>query len=70
MSDAGITFHVFSNGRGFIDLGPNVRPEQVEAFKKWWTENKDKDIDRMFFGGAKVTVVEHPMPFGDLEVRE
>ena len=65
-----ITLHIFANGRGFFDLGQNIKPTEVEEFRRWWEEEGKhaKQPGSVFFGGAKVRVVEHPMPFGDIEV--
>lgn len=66
-----ITLHIFANGRGFFDLGQDIRPAQVEEFRMWWEEEgKYAKTPNIFFGGVKVRVVEHPMPFGEVEVIE
>jgi hypothetical protein len=65
-----ITLHIFSNGRGFFDLGPDIEPRRLEEFREWWEKEgqHQKLPERLFFGGAELRVVEHPMPFGDVTV--
>lgn len=67
------TFHVFSDGCGFVDLGPDARPQEVDLFKQEWDRVKVMEqmpTETLFIGGMEVTVVEHDVPFRKIEFHE
>ena len=48
--------HMFSNGRGFFDLGEKIPPSQIENFKEWWVREGKDSKDPLFFGGVEIEV--------------
>lgn len=65
-----ITVHSFSNGTAILVFDGDVRPEQLDEFRKMWLDawaKAKQDSLRPIFqiGGTDVDVVTHANPLGE-----
>lgn len=59
-----VTFHIWADGHGFYDLGPDANRDDLEFFKNFLrlSDNQTEDGHAIIAGG-EIVVVEHEGPF-------
>jgi len=59
-----VTFHIWADGHGFYDLGPDASVSDVDFFRDFLkVADNQTDEGHAIIAGAPVTVVEHAGPF-------
>jgi hypothetical protein len=56
-----LIYHRWADGVGFVDLGPDAKPDDIERVKEAWKIVAEEGTG--FIGGVEITIVEHPGNF-------